>query len=342
MRVKPIALLLPIVMCLGLIAMIAACEQPATTSSSSSTAPDSAGGTELAKVGTTVITFEEFNSSLERVPPYFRQRLATREGKLQHLDTLVVKELFYQEALNKGYDQDPDFLEELDMVKKTLLYNKVRNEFAKTDFAPTEDEKKAYYEEHTEEFSIPERATVRHIMTKLRRNATPEDEAAAETKIGQAQAELKGGDFAAVAEKFSEERGSASKGGLLSPIKKGSRGKEFDEAVFALQSVGEISPVFRDSRGFHIVQLEKKEPTEVRDYDSVERTIERKIINERRREQYETYITDLKGRIGVTIDENLLVDESAGEPEADAEAIPVPKSDGEIELAPVSSEEKTE
>ena len=117
--------------------------------------------------------------------------------------------------------------------------------------------------------------------------------------------------------------------------------KEFDEAVFALEKVGDLSPVFKDARGFHIVQLEKKEPAELRDYDRVEKTIERKIINERRRAEYDSYIEELKQRIGYTINEDLLADESTDEGAAEDKPVSerIERPDGLIELKPVGSGE---
>ena len=63
-----------------------------------------------------------------------------------------------------------------------------------------------------------------------------------------------GEDFAKLARLYSEDPGSAAKGGELGMIQRGDFVKEFEETAFALQP-NEISGVVRTQFGFHIIQL---------------------------------------------------------------------------------------
>jgi len=63
-----------------------------------------------------------------------------------------------------------------------------------------------------------------------------------------------GEDFAKLARLYSEDPGSAAKGGELGLIQRGDFVKEFEETAFALQP-NEISGVVRTQFGFHILQL---------------------------------------------------------------------------------------
>jgi peptidyl-prolyl cis-trans isomerase SurA len=65
---------------------------------------------------------------------------------------------------------------------------------------------------------------------------------------------LKGENFESLARIYSEDPGSALKGGELGEFGRGMMFPEFEAAAFALQ-VGEISPIVETEAGFHVLQL---------------------------------------------------------------------------------------
>lgn len=65
---------------------------------------------------------------------------------------------------------------------------------------------------------------------------------------------LKGEKFAMLAALYSEDPGSANKGGELGFFTRGEMVSEFESAAFALQP-GEVSPIIETQLGFHIIQL---------------------------------------------------------------------------------------
>lgn len=70
--------------------------------------------------------------------------------------------------------------------------------------------------------------------------------------------------FAAIAREFSQDKESASKGGLTDFFSRGSKDKAYERAVVRLKADGDISPVvqFEDGQTFVILQrVERKEPT---------------------------------------------------------------------------------
>lgn len=68
---------------------------------------------------------------------------------------------------------------------------------------------------------------------------------------------LKGADFATLAKRLSDDKGSAEHGGELPWIEKGQTMKEFDDVVFSLRK-GELSKPFLSPAGYHIVLLKDK------------------------------------------------------------------------------------
>ncbi len=65
---------------------------------------------------------------------------------------------------------------------------------------------------------------------------------------------LKGEDFATLANLYSEDPGSMNKGGELGFVGRGELYPEFEAVAFSLKS-GEVSPIVKTEKGYHIIQL---------------------------------------------------------------------------------------
>jgi peptidyl-prolyl cis-trans isomerase SurA len=75
---------------------------------------------------------------------------------------------------------------------------------------------------------------------------------------------LKGEDFATLAKEFSEDKGSALKGGDLDWTAKGTMVPEF-EAVMSETEVGNISKPFRSQYGWHVLKIEGRRSQDIGD-----------------------------------------------------------------------------
>ena len=147
-----------------------------------------------------------------------------------------------------------------------------------------DSEAQAYYNANRERFRTPERVQMRHILLSTA-GKTPD-----EVKKIKAQAEdiLKqvksGGDFAKLATKYSGDPGSAPKGGDLGWVVHGQMVKEFDEAAFSLP-VKQFSNLVTTNYGFHILQVQAKEPAHLRTFEEVKSEIvgeiRRQAVNDR-------------------------------------------------------------
>ncbi len=106
----------------------------------------------------------------------------------------------------------------------------------------------AYFDKNHAAFDKPAQVTARHILV-------------ADLKTAQkVEADLKSGkDFAAEAKQYSIDPGSRDKGGELGPIRHGQMVPAFDAAVFSLP-VGVISAPVKSPFGYHIIQVESRDP----------------------------------------------------------------------------------
>lgn len=136
-----------------------------------------------------------------------------------------------------------------------------------------------YYNQHQDEYRLPERARVRHILIKtpapgpdgkVDQKAVDAARAKAEDILKQIKA---GTDFAELAKKSSQDPGSADKGGELGWIVKGQTVPEFEKTAFS-QNPGQTSGIVQTSYGFHIIQTEEKSAAGLKPLSEVRASIE--------------------------------------------------------------------
>lgn len=143
----------------------------------------------------------------------------------------------------------------------------------------TPQDLQSYYNQHGDEFRVPEQVNVRHILVK-----TPppgpdgkEDQKAVDAAKAKAEDLLKqvkaGGNFADLAKKYSDDPGSAKNGGSLGWIGRGRTVPEFEKAAFSLPKGG-TSDLVKSSYGFHIIHVDDKQDAHEKSIDEVKSQIE--------------------------------------------------------------------
>jgi peptidyl-prolyl cis-trans isomerase D len=143
----------------------------------------------------------------------------------------------------------------------------------------TQSDLQSYYNQHQDEYRVPEQVNVRHILIKSPAPGPDGkvDQKADEAAKGKAEDILKqikaGGNFADLAKKYSEDPGSAKNGGSLSWIGKGRTVPEFEKAAFSLPKGG-TSDVVKSSYGYHIIHVDDKQEAHVKSLDEVKPQIE--------------------------------------------------------------------
>ncbi|HET9365808.1 MAG TPA: peptidylprolyl isomerase, partial [Candidatus Angelobacter sp.] len=144
----------------------------------------------------------------------------------------------------------------------------------------------SYYNQHQDSYRVPERAKVRHILIetpkpgpdgKVDQKGVDEARTKAEDVLKQVKA---GGDFAALAKKYSQDPGSKDNGGDMGWIVKGQTVAEFEKVAFS-QSKGQISDLVKTQFGFHIIQTEDKEDAHLKPLAEVQDDIEKTLKQEK-------------------------------------------------------------
>jgi peptidyl-prolyl cis-trans isomerase D len=150
--------------------------------------------------------------------------------------------------------------------------------------ALTDREIEGYFHEHQDDFKEPEQVCASHILVKVK--ASPEaaeghpDEEARKL-AGDLLAQVKGGgDFAAIARKSSEDKGSAPGGGDLGCFGRGRMLPAFENAAFSLNP-GEVSDVVRSDFGYHIIKLASRKEETVPALSQVKDRIRQTLLAQR-------------------------------------------------------------
>lgn len=110
-------------------------------------------------------------------------------------------------------------------------------------------------------YSRDKTATVRHIFFLTQGKSESEKRRIfnrAQQVLGMARS---GYDFAKLAEKYSQDQASNSKGGLYENIERGDMIQPFDRAAFSVP-VGNISDIFESPNGFHIIKVIERKKEE--------------------------------------------------------------------------------
>jgi parvulin-like peptidyl-prolyl isomerase len=249
--------------------------------------------TELARVGSTVITLEDFNKKYRDNLKFFQFKAPSKKNVL---DDLIKRELGIQEARKIGLDKDPDVIERMNTVLyHALLDKKLSKEFEAITI--TDAEAEAYYNKNPE-------IRTSHIFIGVPAGAKPEDEKKALEKIRKIQNEnLKPGkmSFAEVAQRFSEGV-AAPMGGDIDYQTKDKLDPAYYSAALALKTPGKVTDVVRTQFGYHIIRL-----TAVRPWDEADKAqVKRILFDEQRAKIFDKYMAQLRANGKVTVKADLL------------------------------------
>ncbi len=197
----------------------------------------------------------------------------------------------------------------LEQQEMQLIISSLREEVIQMDAEISDEELLRLFEEER----MGEQVRARHILLFHPAGATDAQRdsvyALAEELRDRARA---GESFAALAEQYSGDMGSAEAGGDLDYFSRGALVPAFEEVAFALQE-GEVSDVVETEFGLHVIRLEDRR---ILDFDELEGGLRSEIQRTRVAQAESTYLADLEGPANVQIadDAEELLREIAGNP----------------------------
>ena len=157
---------------------------------------------------------------------------------------------------------------------------------------PSQQAVQQYYNEHLSDYAVQEQARSRHILISVPQGADAKADAAAKAKAEMVLKQLQsGGNWTALAKKYSDDPGSKDSGGELGWAERGKMVPEFDKAIFT-QKVGDIA-IVKSSFGYHIVQVEERQQAHTKPLSEVQSAIQAALAGEASKQAEQQYAQTL-------------------------------------------------
>ncbi len=243
----------------------------------------------IAKIGDTPITLGEL-VEFGKSSPAFYGFLEIPGGPDKLLRELVLERLLLLEGKAQKIPEPANH-------NKALYVLRIKRKLLPPLPPVTEKEAKEYYKKHLEEFSTP----LLLRLSQIKVYYSDKDREKARKKIQKAQEELKKGvPFEKVAEKFSEEPISRSRGGDIGFVPSTSLGtKEVTDEILRLK-VGELSKILTIGNSFTIVKLTDRREPIVDPFDRVRELAMEKAKKAREKARLDKLRTRLEKKYHVT------------------------------------------
>jgi peptidyl-prolyl cis-trans isomerase D len=157
---------------------------------------------------------------------------------------------------------------------------------------PPNDVQKSY-NDNIQQYQTPEQIRASHILLETAGKNDADVKKRAEEILKQVKS---GADFAELAKKVSEDKGSKANGGDLDYFGRGRMVPEFEQAAFAMQP-GQISDLVKSQFGYHIIKVVDKRAGSTRSLDEVRPQIQQQLAMQMADQQLADRARELEKRI---------------------------------------------
>jgi len=215
--------------------------------------------------------------------------LSDPKGLSQVLEYIFTRNIFYTNAQKMNLQDDPDFLEEYNIFKNKEIINHYKKENIKKLSKVSEKELKDYYEKNKSEYMTDEKFEVREIFVK--------DESLANEILTKIQM---GEMFEKLSDEYTERYNKKKVKGYLGFISNKQYGK-IGKIAEKLKKDEVCKTPIKHKDGFSIIKVYDKKDAELKDFDKVKHTINRKLQSKKEKEVKEKLYKKLLNKYKVKI-----------------------------------------
>ena len=286
--------------------------------------PDVIGET-LATVNGTPVGAKEFDALALRSKG--RESALDAEARKDVMDRLVEEKLLYHAALAQGIDKDPKIQK---MMVNTLLKQEVYASVRTSDIS--EEDLRAYFEEHMDDFVVPEKVQIKRIVIEPEREKGSEPSSASEAAWAAAKTKAEGiraqiverkSDFRKLAQESSAGAYARRGGDLGFVTAEGKPGIPLEVVTEAFKlEKGALSAAFRTDQGWNIVYVPNRRERVERTFEQMRGSVLRKVKSDRYKTLYEDYVNALREGASISIDADRLAAHEVEGPSRPALKVP--------------------
>jgi len=181
-------------------------------------------------------------------------------------------------------------------LERQMLVSQVQRVEIMDKISINDEEARAYYDQHRNEFTSPTEITLREILVEVptsdRGVNVAQDDAARASAEDLRKRLLAGEPFPRLAGEFSAAASKAN-GGLIGPIHSDELAPQLRDLLGPM-SVGDITGVLRAQRGYQILKLETRTDSKVKTFEEARGEIANRIGEQKLRGEREKYLDRLR------------------------------------------------
>lgn len=263
-----------------------------------------APGDTIAQGGAITLTATELRALVNALPVADR-KLATADATA--FEKLVRNEIVNRSVLNearaRGFDKQPDTVAQLDRLRDDALIRLWIASHATAPAAyPSEDEVKAAYESNKQSLVGPTAYRIAQVFISAPDGSDSVKTTAALRKAADLAPRLATGDFAKLAQEYSEHADSAGKGGDMGYIADNQLAPEVLAAVRALKPGDVVGPV-KTAQGLHFFKLLDRKAGAPLTLAEAHDRLAAALRQRRGNELGQSYLAELGGRLAISVNQ---------------------------------------
>ena len=180
--------------------------------------------------------------------------------------------------------------------KQQITQQEVLRREVYSKIAIEDQELRAYYEDHKDEYRLPSRFRIRELV--ISKGATPAETEAARATLATVQGELKAGKTFEELVKLYSTSPSKGTGGDLGWVNKGFMRKEIEAAAFSLKP-GQVSEPLETDKDLYLVQAMEAEQDPLKPFQDVKPQLLEKLQEPKAQNAIQQYMQSLRVRANI-------------------------------------------